>query len=137
MLAVFALAFGSPTFPAVVEEELAMPCTPTCVLCHATPAGGSGTANQDFAGTVLGAGLVVADDQSLRDALASIEGSAADTDGDGSADTEELAWGMNPNHGGEDFCAVPRPVYGCFQGSAVLVFGVIAGAWRRRRYTAG
>ena len=137
MLAALALAFGSPTFPAVVEEELAMPCTPTCDLCHATVAGGSGTATRDFAGTVLGAGRVGADEESLRSAIATLAANGADTDGDGTTDTEALTMGLNPNADGDDFCAVPRPVYGCFQGSAWLVVGLAGLAWRRRRYTAG
>lgn len=136
-LALFAVALASPSFPEVVAEELAMPCTPTCDLCHATAAGGSGTANQAFAGTVLAAGLVVADDESLRSALATVASDGTDTDGDGVPDAEALAVGENPNAGGDAFCARPRPVYGCFQDSAAVALGALAVAWRRRRYTAG
>ncbi len=136
MMFLFSLAWASPSFPAVVAEELAMPCTPSCILCHETVAGGTGTATQDFAGTCMSAGMMVADDASMAAALAQIEADGTDTDGDGTPDIEELRLGMNPNPGGEDFCATAQPQYGCFQGSAILL-GALVGASLRRRGTLG
>ncbi len=132
MILLLSLAWASPTFPAVVAEELAMPCTPSCILCHETVAGGTGTATQDFALTCMSAGMRVADDASMADALATIEAEGTDTDGDGTPDIEELVLGMNPNPGGEDFCAVPQPQYGCFQGSAIVLGALVGGSLRRR-----
>ncbi|MBM4390192.1 MAG: hypothetical protein FJ090_03645 [Deltaproteobacteria bacterium] len=134
MMLILSLAWASPSFPAVVAEELAMPCTPSCILCHETAAGGTGTASQDFAGACMSAGMMVADDASMAESLATLEAEGTDTDGDGTPDIEELRGGQNPNPGGEDFCAVPQPQYGCFQGSAI-VLGVVAGAMLRRRGT--
>jgi len=127
------VAWASPSFPAVVAEELAMPCTPNCMLCHETVAGGTGTATQPFASTCMSAGMMIGDDASMAEALATIEADGTDTDGDGTPDIEALRAGRNPNPGGDDFCATAQPQYGCFQGSAVVLGALFGAFWRRRR----
>jgi hypothetical protein len=128
-------ALASPSFPLVLADELAMPCTPNCTACHASAAGGSGTANQDFAFVMMAAGLVPADDASVVSALAVVESDGTDSNGDGMGDVQALRLGFNPNPDGIDFCAVETPVYGCFpDGSALLgVGGLLGYAWSLRR----
>lgn len=135
LMVLIGAAFASPNFPLAVEAELGMPCTPSCVLCHETALGGSGTASQEFAFSMLAAGLVPADDASVGPALTTIGTSASDLDGDGVGDVEELSYGSNPNAGGDDFCAVPIPQYGCFAGKSSAYMGGLLAllAWRKLR----
>ena len=128
-------ALASPTFPVIVANEVDMPCTPSCVLCHATAAGGSGTASQDFAFAMLAAGLVQADDATVPPALAAVAETESDVDGDGLTDIEALGLGRNPNIDGVDFCSVPLAQYGCFpsESGGLLVGGMVLGVWRRMR----
>lgn len=134
-LILVATALASPSFPVAVEAAVGMPCTPSCVLCHETALGGSGTASQEFAFSLMAAGLVAADDTSVAPALAAIDAAASDMDGDGLSDIDELTFGSNPNAGGDDFCAVPIPQYGCFAGESTAYMGGFLAflAWRGRR----
>ncbi len=116
VLAVGGLAWGSGSYPAVMEETLGMSCAPSCIVCHATASGGAGTANQEFVFTLYGQGLSGAGaDASLADALVALESSGVDTDGDGVSDAEGLIAGEDPN-GGDPLCSgISGPEYGCFQ----------------------
>ena len=137
-LAVFGfvpVASASPSFPAVVESEAEMPCTPSCALCHETAVGGSGTAGQEFAFSMLAAGLIEADDATVGPALTTIGESDSDLDADGVGDLDELRFGTNPTPDGTDFRAVPIPQYGCFGGENMAWMGGLLGflGFRNRR----
>lgn len=134
------LALASPQYPAALADEAGMPCTPTCTVCHATNAGGADTVTQPFGGAMMDAGLVGGGDtEALVAAFATLAGDGTDSDGDGTADADELATGDDPN-GGEPLCGGPpvvTPRYGCFApegGSALVLFGAVglAASIRRR-----
>lgn len=133
------MAHALSHFPALVEEEVGMACTPSCMLCHDTPAGGSQTANQPFAVALVAEGLLFTDDATLGTALDAVAAGDYDSDEDGGGDVGELLAGTNPNPGGIDFCPVeggpPELTRGCAGESAAVAVGVTvwALALRRRR----
>jgi hypothetical protein len=97
-------ALASPLYPGTLESELELSCLPPCTVCHATAAGGTGTATQPFAVSLQELGLTGASNtESLQTALAQAD----------PADIEALQSGLDPNDGSE-FCAVISPTYGCF-----------------------
>ena len=102
------LAFATSSFPGEANTHLGMECFATCLLCHTSPAGGTGTATQPFALSLVAEGLVTSDPTTLGVALDALlaQGAAADVDGDGQNDVEQLAAGENPNPDGTDFCPV-------------------------------
>lgn len=104
-------ASASPTFPGVVQGELALAAAPECTLCHTTPSGGFGTANTAFATYMRSRGLRAGDAGSLRGALAASTAERRDSDNDGVSDLDELKRGADPNAAGAD--AVEPPAYGC------------------------
>lgn len=129
-------AFAVAQYPGLVDNYLAMPCTPTCDLCHASSAGG-GVANQTFAQAMQARGLT-SNTGTLDAALALMESDGIDSDGDGISDTVELADGRNPNPGGSDFCPLAGgPTYGCLSSAPApgrgLAWLVLAGAALLRR----
>lgn len=131
-------SFAMSNFPADIADDLGMPCTPTCDLCHSSSAGG-GTPTTPFALAMMDRGMTSAS-SSLAAALDQMVADAVDSDDDGIIDTEELAQGMNPN-GDTDFCADGQvgPSFGCASagarpaGLAVLSLGLLGLALRRRR----
>ncbi len=137
-------AQASFVYPDTVEAELAMPCAPSCMLCHESLAGGSGTVTKPTGQALMGEGLTGGSNtDALVAALEALAANGTDSDADGTADVDELAAGADPN-GGADFCgadAVEPPVYGCVDvggagTSAAGIVGVVlaaAGAARRRR----
>jgi hypothetical protein len=105
---------ASDEYPQIISEELATPCIPTCTLCHLTNQGGQNTsdASKPFLLAMLGAGLLPGSPDLLRTALTTLASNMTDSDGDGMADTEELAQERNPNEFGEgQLCG--GPTYGC------------------------
>lgn len=114
----FALMFvgaaqASGNYPTEVEAALAMPCVPTCMLCHADNAGGVGTVVQPFGEAMMARGLTGGGDvAALTAALDAMDAEGVDSDGDGQADVDALAEGLNPNDGSA-FCDLLLPTYGC------------------------
>lgn len=131
-------AFAMSNFPGDIADDLGMPCTPTCDLCHSSASGG-GTPTTAFGLAMMDRGLTASAD-SIAGALDAMVADGVDSDDDGTIDTEELAQGMNPN-GGTDFCADGQagPSYGCLSttsGSAVAWPALLLGLGlllRRRR----
>lgn len=144
MLLFISMAHALSSFPGMVSDHLAMPCVPSCLLCHETPAGGSGTATQDFVLNLEAEGFDYTDAATLAAAVDAVQAGAYDADADGVNDVDELLVGGNPNPGGVDFCAVdgpPEVTRGCFgnrgsgdSGGAYAVgVGLAVWAMRARR----
>ena len=132
-------ASASSVYPTDLVTALDMPCAPTCMVCHDTNSGRNGTVIQDFGLAMMDRGLTGASASELLDtALEAMAADRADSDGDGTTDTEELAAGEDPNPGGATFCSVVTPEYGCSTGGGVASSSVLAvllggGMARRRR----
>lgn len=76
VLASFVLALGgtagaTPTFPGVLQAELALPETPSCTVCHAGVAS-RGTVTTPLGKALLSRGMVAGDEASLRTAIAAL-----------------------------------------------------------------
>jgi hypothetical protein len=112
-------SFASPAYPQIVAETLAMPCVPTCLLCHEDLQGGVGTIRGDVNGSSFGVQAIAAgvDEKApatVGPALATIEmTSMPDTDGDGTKDIAELRVGADPNESGVGNVCGGGPTYGC------------------------
>ncbi len=104
------LARASPTYPALIQMQLALNYTPDCTICHRDDGGGIGTVVQPFGRALMALGLVAEDPASLVNALDQAEAEGLDSGGDGVPDIEELKADMNPNAGG---AGLPTPRYGC------------------------
>lgn len=137
MIWLLSTALASSDYPSTLTTELAMPCTPTCTVCHSSSAGGNGTVTQAFGIAMMDNGMTGGSNTtSLQDALAALAAAGTDSDGDGLPDTEALTSGLDPNTGA-DLCGstVTPPHYGCGKSSeAFLLVGLLgAGALRRRK----
>ena len=128
LMAVAAPASAFPEYPAAVQDALTLSCAPPCLLCHDTPSGGLGTANQPFVSSLSCFGSINLKNVGLRDMTTILQGletlpcrtpanacmpmgmTPCDTDGDGTTDVEELKNDTNPNPGGADLAC---PHYGC------------------------
>jgi hypothetical protein len=115
------VASATPGFREVVQDHLALACTPQCILCHRTNAGGGGPElDKAFARALrdeppVDERLYPYDDFSVGTALDWAADTRLDADGNGVADVDELADGVYP---GTDrrFCgegAIEGPRYGC------------------------
>ncbi|MEN9786215.1 MAG: hypothetical protein RLZZ299_1479 [Pseudomonadota bacterium] len=136
-------AAASPIYTSALQNDLGMPCAPTCLACHTTAGGGSGTVQQPFGEALMDAGLTGGGDtDGLASALDAL--GTHDSDGDGNPDVDELASGDNPN-GGAPYCVpdgtsgtVDAPAYGCLNTAAAgtglggVFLAVAAVALRRR-----
>ena len=121
ILLISTLAHASGNYPAALEAESGASCQPSCLVCHSTATGGSGTATAAFAVALKGQGLTGGGDTAgLADALAA---------------------GIDPSTG-EAFCgagATELPAYGCVQharaggGLALAIGSMLIGFARRRR----
>lgn len=110
----FASASASSVYPTTLAQLAGSTCEPTCTVCHETESGGGGTVVQDFGVAMVARGLTGgADTEGLEAALTTLEDDAIDSDGDGTPDVDELAGGVDPNPGGEAYCDVLTPTYGC------------------------
>jgi hypothetical protein len=94
-------ALASANFPTVVRSEAGLRCTPACVLCHATNAGGTNTVTKPFGQALQAQGAQEKDSAALRQALAQVRDEGVDSDGDGSGDFLELTQLRSPNVAGE------------------------------------
>lgn len=153
-------ALASPDYPSIVERELAMPCTPDCTICHTVSPGTPGTAEKQFAGSLIvgDPGLKAANPDSLVAALTRIKTDMTDSDGDTLSDALELGGTSAPttqlttDPNTPDSASMPSanvcppaPAYGC--GAAhvtphphahtdLILYGLVAsavalGLWRR------
>ena len=101
------------TFPTLIQNDLNMPCTPACTICHRDNLGGFGTVSQPFGKAMQADGLLFIE-ATLSPALNKLEAAGTDSDGDGVGDIEELRAGQDPN-GDLDLCsqAALAARYGC------------------------
>ncbi|MGE3668755.1 MAG: hypothetical protein AB7K71_03820 [Polyangiaceae bacterium] len=107
---VSASAAASPQYPGIIQSELSMSCPPPCTICHETNNGGLNTVVTAFGTAMVDEGeLEYDDDAALRAALATLDGSMHDSDGDGVSDIDALRADIDPNVGGN----VCGPKYGC------------------------
>ena len=138
-------AMASPPYPAVVQEQWALPTTPACTLCHATDSGGTGTVVTYFGRQMQAFGLRAEDESSLIAALARDKTEHTDSDGDGEPDYDALVSAKSPNSGpGPKGGGPPAPEWGCAMGSmharsaptlsiAIAFVFALCGALRRKR----
>lgn len=129
-------ALATSGFPADVADDLDMPCTPSCALCHeGSPS--SSTAVSPFVLALKDRGLRANDSDSLLNALDQLDASGVDSDGDGVSDIDELMDGTDPNADGGALCELDTPRYGCTTASApartVLLLLPLLLWWRRER----
>jgi hypothetical protein len=142
-------AQASPDYPEVIRDELDLPCTPQCILCHTGNPGRAGSAKQPFVDTL---GVLSGQPQKVREKIRELVEAmpADDTDGDGMPDIEELQNARDPNVEGEgDICALDVR-YGCGarvepQGplssggalGALLTVAALSWSLRRRKAASG
>lgn len=105
------VAHASDEFPLVIAEVVGAAEPPPCTICHATLAGGTGTVVKPFGRHMRERRLTENDIDSLKNALAAIQGERYDTDGDGIPDYDELKAGTDPN--GNLNTDVAPVAYGC------------------------
>jgi hypothetical protein len=105
---------ASQGYPEIVADTLAMPCTPTCLLCHDSLQGGINTLN-DFGTVAKANGILPLNTPTIAPALMTMETAMppADTDGDLTADIAELRVGADPNVAGVGEVCGGGPTYGC------------------------
>jgi uncharacterized protein (TIGR03382 family) len=129
--ALVAMLLATPNFPGVIQQQLRLAQPPPCTVCHATNAGGAGTAVKPFGIYLQSRGLVPFDEASLRNALLADIAERHSSSG-GLTDVDALRAGEDPN-GAQASNLVPA--YGCSSaGSTVDLLTLYAlGAWLLRR----
>jgi hypothetical protein len=130
LLSLVMSAWASSNYPGELQAAVGVDCLPTCTVCHETAGGGSGTVIQDFGIAMMERGLTGGGNtDALTTAFDTLTADGVDSDGDGTADADELANGEDPNPDGEPFCDVVQPEYGCFNTSAspASLLGVLGG----------
>jgi hypothetical protein len=100
-------AHADPKAPGYVQNKFALPCAPSCTLCHANDRGGfanyrtitiNGTQKGGFGVTMKNLGFVPTDQSTWDPAFALAEQDKTDTDEDGVPDVEELKADEDPNN---------------------------------------
>jgi hypothetical protein len=133
------VASASPTYPALIQQQLNLNYVPACTICHRDNNGGIGTVVTPFGRALMGLGLHGGSDPaSLQNALNRAKAEGLDSGGDGIPDIQELVAGMDPSAGGG---GLPQPMYGCAVArspaptngiSTAVAFGALALLmWRR------
>lgn len=139
------VAGASPSYPALMKQDLNLNYVPECTICHRDNNGGIGTVVKPFGRAMMGLGLHGGSDPAaLQNALNRAKAEGLDSGGDGVPDIQEVVAGMDPNAGGG---GLPQPMYGCAVGpgstagkgpNLVAAFAALALLARRRaRRTAG
>ncbi len=133
-----ASARASTTYPGEVAQAVGSDCVPPCTICHASLAGGAGTVVTPFGESMRDRGLTGGMQTALLTAaLDAMAADEVDSDADGALDVDELAGGEDPN-GGEPFCELLAPEYGCFNqgrapaGALATALAVLLARRRRR-----
>lgn len=103
-------AHAMPPYPGDIQSHLQLNYTPSCTLCHATPAGGGPIATK-FGNAMVAAGLTT-DESTLIPALDKLNADNTDSDGDGIPDIQALKDGLDPSSG-KPHSDAPVPKYGC------------------------
>ena len=62
-------ALATPSFPAVLQDELKLTTTPACAVCHAGGLTVRGTITTDLGAALLSRGMVAYDEAKLRTAI--------------------------------------------------------------------
>ena len=136
------IADASPTYPALIQQQLKLNYIPPCTICHRDNSGGIGTVVKPFGRALMGLGLHGGSDPaSLIGALNRAKEEGLDSGGDGIPDIQELVAGMDPNAGGG---GLPQPMYGCAvdrssrpskrasAAAALAVFALFVRRWTKR-----
>ena len=124
LLALPSIAFASPSYPPTLQDELALACEPSCLVCHTRSEGGFGTANTPLGFTLRKARLECCDEDQLVAITRMLEASGTDSDSDGVSDIEELRAATDPNSSeGALECAAPKKSDGCQLGRGGSTFG--------------
>jgi hypothetical protein len=111
LLAAPASALASQEYPGELQRVAAMPCVPSCTLCHVDTSGGTGTVIKPFGRAMSAKGLPPQDESQVEPALRALADENTDSDGDGASDLAELAQGQDPNLSGD--VSVCGPEFGC------------------------
>lgn len=113
-LLVTTAASASTNYPDALKGDLGLSCAVTCSLCHKGGQTGFGTVTTPFGESMRAHGLVAQDTASLQSAITAMGMDLTDSDGDGTADVEELVACGNPNGtSGGASSAAPAAAYGC------------------------
>ena len=128
LIAVALLA--TPNFPGVIQRQLGLAAPPQCTICHATDAGGVGTAVKPFGIYLRSRGLRSFDESSLQNALLADIAEHHSSNASGISDIDALKAGEDPNAPGGAGGLALAPAYGCStSGPADLLALATLGAW--------
>jgi hypothetical protein len=126
-----------PEYPAELQRAADTPCLPHCNVCHRDDNAGSGTVDRPFVLNMQRLGGLGENKASIAPAVAELARIQTDSDGDGTADINELAMGDDPNDAYETSLCGPQA--GCVAGTrpppdlGLATPLLLALGWRRRR----
>jgi uncharacterized protein (TIGR03382 family) len=131
-----AALLATPDFPEAIQRDLQLQAPPRCTICHATDAGGAGTAVQPFVVYLRSRGLQPFDEDSLRNALLAAAGERHSSSGNGVTDIDALKAGLDPNGSAGVDGGDLTPAFGCSSAGAadpLMLFALVAWLYTRRR----